>query len=83
MIYTFPRADAALCVDVLASEGYGEIIAGGQRLDDLDLLSSADAAPQGHELRQSGGECSPFGNQGTPRMRAGARARPAATRRRT
>ena len=28
----------ALCVDVLAPEGYGEIIGGGQRLDDLDLL---------------------------------------------
>ena len=30
--------DKALCVDVLAPEGYGEIIGGGQRLDDLDLL---------------------------------------------
>lgn len=30
--------DTALCVDVLAPEGYGEIIGGGQRLDDLDLL---------------------------------------------
>ena len=28
----------ALCVDVLAPEGYGEIIGGGQRLDDLDVL---------------------------------------------
>jgi asparaginyl-tRNA synthetase len=28
----------SLCVDVLAPEGYGEIIGGGQRLDDLDLL---------------------------------------------
>jgi asparaginyl-tRNA synthetase len=28
----------ALGVDVLAPEGYGEIIGGGQRLDDLDLL---------------------------------------------
>ena len=28
----------ALCVDVLAPEGYGEIIGGGQRLDDLQLL---------------------------------------------
>ena len=28
----------ALCVDVLAPEGYGEIIGGGQRVDDLDLL---------------------------------------------
>lgn len=32
------EADKALCVDVLAPEGYGEIIGGGQRLDDLDLL---------------------------------------------
>jgi len=32
------RADVALGVDVLAPEGYGEIIGGGQRIDDLDLL---------------------------------------------
>ena len=32
------QPDRALCVDVLAPEGYGEIIGGGQRLDDLDLL---------------------------------------------
>jgi asparaginyl-tRNA synthetase len=32
------RPDLALGVDVLAPEGYGEIIGGGQRLDDLDLL---------------------------------------------
>jgi asparaginyl-tRNA synthetase len=32
------RADCALGVDVLAPEGYGEIIGGGQRLDDLELL---------------------------------------------
>ena len=32
------RPELALCVDVLAPEGYGEIIGGGQRLDDLDLL---------------------------------------------
>ena len=32
------ETDKALCVDVLAPEGYGEIIGGGQRLDDLDLL---------------------------------------------
>ncbi|HVN86955.1 MAG TPA: asparagine--tRNA ligase [Candidatus Binatia bacterium] len=29
----------ALCVDVLAPEGYGEIIGGGQREDDLDVLT--------------------------------------------
>mgnify|MGYP006287638083 CR=1 FL=1 len=28
----------ALCVDVLAPEGYGEIVGGGQREDELDLL---------------------------------------------
>ncbi len=28
----------ALCVDVLAPEGYGEVIGGGQREDDLDVL---------------------------------------------
>jgi len=32
------RAELALGVDVLAPEGYGEIIGGGQRLDDYDLL---------------------------------------------
>ncbi len=30
----------ALCMDVLAPEGYGEIIGGGQREDDLDILQS-------------------------------------------
>ena len=32
------RPDLALCVDVLAPEGYGEIIGGGERIDDYDLL---------------------------------------------
>src|SRR2546428_6459675 len=32
------RADLALGVNVLAPEGYGEIIGGGERLADLDLL---------------------------------------------
>jgi asparaginyl-tRNA synthetase len=32
------RPDVALCVDVLAPEGYGEIIGGGERIDDYDLL---------------------------------------------
>jgi asparaginyl-tRNA synthetase len=32
------QLDKALCVDVLAPEGYGEIIGGGQRIDDYDLL---------------------------------------------
>jgi asparaginyl-tRNA synthetase len=34
------RADVALGVDVLAPEGYGEIIGGGERLADLDLLTA-------------------------------------------
>ena len=32
------RADLALCLDVLAPEGYGEIIGGGQRISSLGLL---------------------------------------------
>ena len=33
------RPDLSLSVDVLAPEGYGEIVGGGQRLDDYELLS--------------------------------------------
>ena len=40
------QPDKALCVDVLAPEGYGEIIGGGQRLDDYDLLAAADRRAQ-------------------------------------
>ena len=32
------RPELAMCVDVLAPEGYGEVIGGGQRADDLDFL---------------------------------------------
>ncbi|MDQ7822488.1 MAG: asparagine--tRNA ligase [Candidatus Eremiobacteraeota bacterium] len=32
------RPDLALCVDMLAPEGYGEITGGGQRIDDYGLL---------------------------------------------
>jgi asparaginyl-tRNA synthetase len=32
------REDRALCVDILAPEGYGEIVGGGQRIHDLALL---------------------------------------------
>jgi len=32
------RSDVALCVDVLAPEGYGEIIGGGQRMSSYELL---------------------------------------------
>ncbi len=34
------RPEVALCVDVLAPEGYGEIIGGGERLADYNLLLS-------------------------------------------
>ncbi|MHB9145975.1 MAG: asparagine--tRNA ligase [Symbiobacteriia bacterium] len=32
------RPEVVLCADLLAPEGYGEIIGGSQRIDDLDLL---------------------------------------------
>ncbi len=35
------RPELALCVDMLAPEGYGEIIGGGQRLDDLRPAAAA------------------------------------------
>ncbi|TVR01472.1 MAG: asparagine--tRNA ligase [Deltaproteobacteria bacterium] len=41
------RPDRALCVDMLAPEGYGEIIGGGQREDDYQTLHDAIAA---HDL---------------------------------
>jgi len=34
------RPEVVLCADLLAPEGYGEIIGGGQRIDDYDLLLS-------------------------------------------
>jgi asparaginyl-tRNA synthetase len=34
------RPDLARCVDVIAPEGYGEIIGGGQREDDLEKLKA-------------------------------------------
>jgi asparaginyl-tRNA synthetase len=34
------RPDVALCVDMLAPEGYGEIIGGGERIADYELLLS-------------------------------------------
>ncbi|HET6206094.1 MAG TPA: asparagine--tRNA ligase [Terracidiphilus sp.] len=43
------RPDVALGVDVLAPEGYGEIIGGGQREDDLAVLEAAIAH---HQLPQ-------------------------------
>jgi len=60
MVYGYPKAvkafymkadpaqpDVALCVDVLAPEGYGEIIGGGQREDDLGVL---ERTIQSHRL---------------------------------
>lgn len=44
------RPDLALCVDVLAPEGYGEIIGGGQRMASLELLRQRIAE---HELPES------------------------------
>ncbi|MBI3046921.1 MAG: asparagine--tRNA ligase [Acidobacteria bacterium] len=43
------QPDKALCVDVLAPEGYGEIIGGGQREDDLERLQRRI---QEHQLPQ-------------------------------
>lgn len=44
------RPEVARCMDILAPEGYGEIIGGGQREDDLDLLL---AEIKRHELNQA------------------------------
>ena len=43
------RPELSLSVDILAPEGYGEIVGGGQRLDDLDLLLERIAE---HDLPQ-------------------------------
>ncbi|MDT3777515.1 asparagine--tRNA ligase [Nitrospira sp. MA-1] len=43
------RPDLALCMDMLAPEGYGEIIGGGQRIHDLDELLKQI---QAHDLPQ-------------------------------
>ena len=42
-------AKVALCMDVLAPEGYGEIIGGGQREDDLSILQNKIRA---HDLAE-------------------------------
>jgi len=59
MVHRYPRANKAfymkadpddprlaLCVDVLAPEGYGEVIGGGQREDDLPTLEQRIAEHQ-------------------------------------
>ncbi|WP_430785602.1 asparagine--tRNA ligase [Virgibacillus flavescens] len=33
------RSDVVLCADLIAPEGYGEIIGGSQRIDDLELMT--------------------------------------------
>ena len=43
------RPELSLSVDLLAPEGYGEIVGGGERLDDLDLLRERIRA---HDLPQ-------------------------------
>lgn len=43
------NAKLALCIDMIAPEGYGEIIGGGQREDNLDLLL---AKIKEHDLNQ-------------------------------
>ncbi|MDH5586536.1 MAG: asparagine--tRNA ligase [Nitrospirota bacterium] len=43
------RPDLALCMDMLAPEGYGEIIGGGQRIHDLETLRQQIAA---HDLSE-------------------------------
>lgn len=56
------RPEVVLCADLIAPEGYGEIIGGSQRIDDLDLMKqryeehqlSGDAYQWYLELRQYG-----------------------------
>ena len=49
------RPEVALCVDMLAPEGYGEIIGGGERLADLALLEQRIQQEQGCRARLSSG----------------------------
>jgi asparaginyl-tRNA synthetase len=56
------RDDVVLCADLIAPEGYGEIIGGSQRIDDLELMKQRyeehgltdDAYKWYLELRQYG-----------------------------
>lgn len=56
------RSDVVLCADLIAPEGYGEIIGGSQRIDDLELMKkrydehdlTGDAYKWYLELRQYG-----------------------------
>jgi UDP-3-O-[3-hydroxymyristoyl] glucosamine N-acyltransferase LpxD len=49
------RPRGALCVDMLAPEGYGEIIGGGQREDDLATARGSDRRAQACRARPSSG----------------------------
>ena len=70
------RPELALGVDVLAPEGYGEIIGGGERLADLDLLL---ARIKEHDLPQEAFEwyldLRRYGTRAARRLRHGHRAR--------
>ena len=70
------RPELALGVDVLAPEGYGEIIGGGERLDDLDLLLQRIKE---HNLPQEAFEwyldLRRYGTRAARRLRHGHRAR--------
>ena len=70
------RAELALGVDVLAPEGYGEIIGGGERLADLDLLLQRIKE---HDLPQEAFEwyldLRRYGTRAARRLRHGHRAR--------
>ena len=70
------RAELALGVDVLAPEGYGEIIGGGERLADLDLLLQRIKE---HNLPQEAFEwyldLRRYGTRAARRLRHGHRAR--------
>ena len=70
------RPEVALGVDVLAPEGYGEIIGGGERLDDYDLLLAADqgAQPAAGSLRVVS-RSAPLRQRPARRLRHGHRAR--------
>ncbi|MCF6137544.1 asparagine--tRNA ligase [Pseudalkalibacillus berkeleyi] len=47
------REDVVLCADLIAPEGYGEIIGGSQRIDDLELMKKRyeehDLSPEAYE----------------------------------
>ena len=70
------RPELALGVDVLAPEGYGEIIGGGERLADLDLLLQRIKE---HDLPQEAFEwyldLRRYGTRAARRLRHGHRAR--------